>query len=127
MPIRAVVFDFGGALARGDPSFLSEAASEFDLTPEEITLVFRGPQAAENTLSDQQFGIPEIEEAITAALPDQLGARTAEAAARLVRVYSDPVTMISIPERVELLGDLQAAGIPVGCLSNGPQGVVEKS
>ena len=35
--------------------------------------------------------------------------------------------MIPIPEMVEILGELQAAGVPVDSLGNGPRGVLEES
>ena len=127
MSVRAVVFDLGGVLARGDRSFFSEVEGEFDLSRDEIMLVFRGPKAAENTLAGRPFGFPEIEATIAAALPDRLGTRTSEAAASPLRAYTDPEAMIIIPEMVEILRELQQAGVPVGCLSNGPRGVLEAS
>lgn len=82
--------------------------------------LFRGPAAIENMLAGQPFGIAEMHSAMTAALPARLGGRTPAAADRLLGVHTDPDLMIPIVEMVDLLRELQAAGAPMGCLSNGP-------
>jgi FMN phosphatase YigB (HAD superfamily) len=127
VPLRAAVFDFGGVLARGAPEYLPGIVEEFGLTREEISGLFRGPAAVENTLAGQKFDIAEMRVAMTAALPARLGSRAAKAADRLEGFYSDPEALIPIAEIVDLLREVQAAGVPVGILSNGPSGVTEQS
>ena len=127
MPIRAAVFDWGGTLAQPEPNFFSEVAEEFELTSDEIWAVFRGPTAAESQLTGRRFDLADVRGAMSAALPDRLGARTSAAAARLSEFYVNPDRMIVAPEMLKLLRDLRAAGVPTGCLSNGPPEVVEQS
>lgn len=127
MAVRAVVFDFGGVLARGDRSRLDAVGAEFGLSRDEILEPFRGPRAAENTLAGNRFGFTELQHAIAGGLPARLGERTSEVAAQLMRVYTDPSWMEPISEMVALLTELQATGVPVAALSNGPRGVVESS
>jgi FMN phosphatase YigB (HAD superfamily) len=127
MPLRAAVFDLHGVLARVDPEYLAGIAEEFGLTLDEIMALFRGPAAVEDTLAGRKFDIAQVRVAMTAALPARLGPRTPEAANRLVGVYSDPEAIIPIAEMVDVLRDVRATGVPVGCLSNGPRGVIEQS
>jgi FMN phosphatase YigB (HAD superfamily) len=114
-------------LARVAPEYLAGIVEEFGLTRDEILGLFRGPAAVENLLVGQKFDIAEMRVAMTAAVPARLGPRAPEAANRLVGIYSDLEAMVPIAEMVDVLRDVQSTGVPVGCLSNGPRGVIEHS
>ena len=123
MPVRGVLFDWGGVLMRPSPDFVPRVMEEFGTTRDVVLSVFLGPSAAENQVGGQPFAVSDLVQRMEEVLAEPLGSRAGEAAVRLCELYSDPKLQTLNDEMVGLLEELQAAAIPVALLSNGPSEV----
>lgn len=119
MSIRAVAFDFGSVLARTDPAYLSAIEADHGLTRADWTPFFHGPRAVERHVGER-FDRPAIERYLTRELTALCGNAAPEAARRLTGVFDNIASQIPNSDLIGLVSRLQAAGIPVGILSNGP-------
>jgi HAD superfamily hydrolase (TIGR01509 family) len=119
MLIKAVIFDWGRVLGRGDRDYIRRVAAEYGLTLEEAVAMYVGP-AGENSLVDRQFGVAELVDSMAAALSERLGERAAELAARLCAIYDDPERQTPITDMIALFGELHRSGVALALLGNGP-------
>lgn len=120
MAAQAVVFDWGGVLARADQTYLRELGAEIGLTAEGLWEVFSGP-GGENSFTGQPFGAADLIPSMTRALSERLGDQALEVATRLCAAYGDPDLQMAIPEMHTLFTDLQDRGVPLAILSNAPR------
>ncbi len=119
MLIKAVIFDWGRVLGRGDRDYIRRVAAEYGLTLDEAVAMYVGP-AGENSLVGRQFGVAELVDSMAAALSERLGERAAELAARLCAIYDDPERQAPITDMIALFGELHRSGVALALLTNGP-------
>jgi len=117
--IKAVVFDFGGVIISPITEHIASVAQRHQVTMEDLLYVLMGPR--EQSTADHPWHRAERGEIPIALIPSLLGPWAAEKGITLDGDELDAVlggTFVVRQAVVEAIGQLRAAGITIGLLTN---------